>query len=33
VALGGIGFVGFYLAAAAILSFLAVLAMPETAGR
>ncbi|ACB24233.1 metabolite-proton symporter [Methylobacterium sp. PvP062] len=32
-AYGGIGFVGFYLAGAAILSFLAVLAMPETAGR
>ena len=32
-AYGGIGFVGFYLSGAAILSFLAVLAMPETADR
>jgi MFS family permease len=31
--IGGIGFVGIYLGVAAILSFLAVLAMPETAGR
>ncbi len=31
--LGGIGYVGIYLAVAATLSFLAVLAMPETSGR
>ena len=30
-AYGGIGFVGFYLAAAAVLSFVAVLAMRESA--
>ena len=33
VAQGGIGLVGLYLAAAAGLSFAAVLAMPETGGR
>jgi hypothetical protein len=32
-AYGGIGFVGIYLAVAATLSFVAVLAMPETSGR